>query len=184
MPSARGVLVLAHRHQLRAEARVLDPPSERGRDRGQGEDHDVKASLLVELEIRRGLAQWNLQADARAGEGHGVRHDPEHLREGEGHQCEIGAAQPVAEAQRAHEGAGGGAEDPGEDEADPGVDAEIDLKDRGGVSARAEERGVAEAALAAVAPEQIPGLAQQPEIECHDREVQPEIRVHHQRQRR
>ena len=78
--------------------------------------------------------------------------------------------------------AGDGAESAGKHEADPGVDAEIELKDRRRIGAGAEEGSVPEGALAGIAAQQIPGLAQQREIKGHDDKMRQKIGCERERQ--
>ena len=58
---------------------------------------------------------------------------------------------------------------------EPGVDAVAHLQDRGDIGAGAEERGVAERILPAVAAEHVPALPDQRDQQRHHQEVQHDV---------
>ena len=60
--------------------------------------------------------------------------------------------------------------------ADPGIDAEAHLQERGRVGAGAEEGGVAERELAAEAAEDVPALRGERDDEGENEEVQDRVR--------
>src|SRR5262249_3862957 len=63
----------------------------------------------------------------------------------------------------------------------PGIDAVPHLQDRGDVGARAEEGGMAERILPAVAAENVPALPHQREHERSHEEIKRDVRVHDKR---
>ena len=91
------ILIVAHRHQLRAEAGVADPPDDGKGGKGHQPDDPEEALFGSELEVGGSLVERDQDADAGTGEVHGVGQDAQHLGKGERHQREIGPAQSVAE---------------------------------------------------------------------------------------
>ncbi len=100
-----GVLVLAHRDQIGAEAAVLDHADEDDRQADEAENDPVERRAALELERLRPQVELDQRADAGAGDRRDAGDDAQHLGEGERDQREIGAAQSGAEAQRADDGA-------------------------------------------------------------------------------
>src|SRR6266704_3127466 len=172
------VFVVAHRRQPRAVARVLQPPGQEKAGERQGENDVQKPRLALELEIERGRLERHEQPDAAGRELDRVGENPENLGEGERHQREVRAAQPVAERERADEGAHRGAAGDRSRQAQPRIHSEVDLERGACVGAGAEKSRVTEGILAAEASEDIPGLAEQRRIERHDDQIEHEARRH------
>ena len=87
-----GILVLAHRHEIGAEAAVLDQAHEDERRADQRKDDPVERRAALELERFRAQVELDQRADARAGDRRDARDDAQHLGEGERDQREVGAA--------------------------------------------------------------------------------------------
>jgi hypothetical protein len=97
----RGVLVLAHRHEIRAEAARFEPLHDEKRDRHEREDDPVERRAALELKCLPAQVELHQGADAGAGDRRDARDDAQHFGEGEGDQREVRALQAGAEAQRA-----------------------------------------------------------------------------------
>ena len=65
--------------------------------------------------------------------------------------------------------------------ADPGIDAVAHLQDGGDVGAGAEEGGVAEGILPAIAAQDVPALPGQRDQQRHDEKIQRHVRLNKQR---
>ena len=96
-----GVLVLAHRDEIGAEAAAFEPLHDEQRDRDERQDDPVERRAALELERFPAQVELDQRADARAGDRRDARDDAQHLGEGERDQREVGAAQAGAEAERA-----------------------------------------------------------------------------------
>ena len=171
----RGVLVFAQGDQIRAEAAVLDHPDEHQRQADQCKDDPVERRAALELERLRTQVELDQRADAGAGDGRDARDDAQHFGEGERHQRKVGAFQPGPEAQRADHGPDQRARGDADEQAEPRVDAVVHLQDGGRVGAGAEEGGMAERILPAIAAEQVPALADQRDQQRDHQEVEHDV---------
>src|SRR6185312_2724449 len=115
------------------------------------------------------------QSHPGAREAERISKNAQYFRESERHQREIGAAQPVPEAQPADDRAHDPARNAGKQQREPGIDPELQLQDRAGIGARAKEAGMAEGELHAIPAENVPGLAKKPVIAREHGEIEPEI---------
>ena len=100
---------------------------------------------------------------------------PQHLRESQRDQREIGTAQPSAK----HHGANRVAKQRGGDDAKGqrriGIHAKALLQNGADISAHAEKRGVPEGILPAITAEQIPALRRNRQDQREDQKVQHHI---------
>src|SRR3569623_2195824 len=180
---ARRVLVLAHGNQPGAEPSALDRPCDDKRDREQPMDDPVEHGAAFELERRRMQVELDQGTDAGAGDRRDAGKDAQHLGEGERHQCKVRASQACAERQRADDRADQRAGCDPDGESWPGINAVAHLEDRSGIGAGAEERGVTERILPAIAAENVPPLAGQRRQQCYDEEIESRVGMHDERHR-
>ena len=177
----RGILVLTHGHQLRAEARILEPDRDQASDHDQNPGNQIEDAPIGKLEILDTSRQRNQHAETAAGILEGRDEDARDLGEGERHQREICAAQPIAEDEQTDEPADGGAETDRDSAGDIGIHAVPDLQDCGSVRADPEEKRMPERKLAAVSSKHVPGLTEKREHQNQQPERQPEFRSHQER---
>src|SRR5690606_9321997 len=130
-------------------------------DEAERADDPEIAAVVLELQGREAPVARDQKPHAAAGEADGDGKDAQHLAEGEGDEREIGAAQAIAEARQADDEGNEGGKQTAGDQADPRIDAELDLQHRDRIGARAEEGRVAEGELAAIAAQNVPGLAEE-----------------------
>ena len=180
----RRVLVLAHRDQPSAEARMLDRVHDQQRGRDQRQQHPIEGrrgsgtgttsgrrSSLTSVPTPApviGATLAMMRSTSAKASVTSAKYEP----------CrpERNARQPIAApTQRAGRDA--------EHERGPGVDAVADLQDRGRIGAGAEERGMPEGILPAIAAEHVPALPDQRDQQRDDQEVEHGVRGDDQRHR-
>ena len=113
-----GVLVLADRREVRAEAPALDRGHDGG-DQHERQRHVVVGAVVLELELARIAGERDVEPERAADRVRVERDDAADLGEGHRQQDEVEAAQPEAEAEIADHRAERGGQRAAHEHADP-----------------------------------------------------------------
>ena len=165
---ARGLLLLADRHQVVAEARPLDEPGDEQREEEEPEPGQRVGALAVEGEVGHARGEGEGETLGASGEVAEVDgQDLEHLGQRDGREGEERPSQPDGEVAD-HEREERGQHTPRQ-HADPRGEAGREEQQARGVRPDAEEGRVAEGELARVPAEQVPGDGRRrPHVDLHD----------------
>src|SRR5438132_1559698 len=174
--------VLADRGQVDAEAPPLDRPGRHGRHEHERQRDVVVGAAVLELELSRVARERDVEPE-RAAERVDVRdRDAADLRERDGEQHEVEAAQAETEAEIADDRAEQRRERAPDEHADPRRQLKLDRQHRRRVAADADESRMAGRELPRVAPDDVPGLAEESVEEDQDEQGQ-RVRAQDRRQR-
>src|SRR5215211_2812518 len=177
----RGLLVLTHRDEPGTEPAVLDQTHDDQRHGDQCQGDPIKRRAALELERLRPQVEREQEADAGTGDGSNTRANPQHLGKCESDEGEIRTLQPGTKGEHADDGANHGAAGDPECESEPSIDAVARLQDRRDIGASAEEGGMTEGILPAIAAEHVPALSDQRDQQRDSEEIKDNIGGREQR---
>ena len=132
----------------------------------------------------RAQVKRNQDADTGTRHGRDAGENAQHLGKRKRDKGEVRAPQSGTEGKRTDRGADQRTASDPEREGNPGVDAIAHLQDGGDIRAGAEEGGMPEGILPAIAGEHVPALADQRDQRRYDKKIEHEVGRGEQRDRR
>ena len=163
---------------MRAKAAFLQRQRNHHGNREQHRAQNQKARPIRELQIARTEIEADQQARGTTRDLGRIGEYPQHLRESQRDQREIGTAQPSAKHHGANRVAKQRCGDDAEGQRRIGIHAKALLQNGADISAHAEKRCVPEGILPAITAEQIPPLRRNRQNQRKNQEIQHDITGH------